>query len=92
MFNQNQVPLGSLSDMVNRNSLRAINLESGKLALAPKPNQDTPLMEEARVLMGNDVWEHAYYLKYQNRRPDYIAAAWNVFNWHAIEERFKRAM
>jgi Fe-Mn family superoxide dismutase len=61
----------------------------GKLALTSKPNQDTPLMDGQRVLMGNDVWEHAYYLKYQNRRPDYLAAWWNVVNWDAVNKRFK---
>jgi len=64
---------------------------SGKLALAARPNQDTPLMEGGRVLMGNDVWEHAYYLKYQNRRADYLAAWWNVVNWDAVAARYAQA-
>jgi Fe-Mn family superoxide dismutase len=63
----------------------------GKLALASKPNQDTPLMEGKRVLLGNDVWEHAYYLKYQNRRPDYLAAWWNVVHWERIAARYAAA-
>ncbi len=64
---------------------------SGKLALVSKPNQDTPLMDGQRVLMGNDVWEHAYYLKYQNRRPDYLKAWWNVVNWNVVSERYAAA-
>ena len=64
---------------------------SGKLALASKPNQDTPLMDGQRVLMGNDVWEHAYYLKYQNRRPDYLKAWWNVLDWGKIGARYAAA-
>ncbi len=63
----------------------------GKLALAAKPNQDTPLMDGQRVLMGNDVWEHAYYLKYQNRRPDYLKAWWNVLDWDRIGQRYAAA-
>ncbi len=61
----------------------------GKLALVTRPNQDTPLMDGQRVLMGNDVWEHAYYLKYQNRRPEYIAAWWNVVNWDRVAEGYR---
>jgi superoxide dismutase, Fe-Mn family len=64
---------------------------SGKLALVTRPNQDTPLMEGQRVLMGNDVWEHAYYLKYQNRRPEYLKAWWNVLDWNRINERYAAA-
>jgi superoxide dismutase, Fe-Mn family len=63
----------------------------GKLALVTKPNQDTPLMEGQRVLMGNDVWEHAYYLKYQNRRPDYLKAWWNVVDWGKVADRYAAA-
>jgi Fe-Mn family superoxide dismutase len=64
---------------------------NGKLALTSRPNQDTPLMDGGRVLMGNDVWEHAYYLKYQNRRPDYLAAWWNVVNWDKVAARYAAA-
>src|SRR4051794_38337010 len=65
--------------------------KDGKLALESKPNQDTPLMDGQRALLGNDVWEHAYYLKYQNRRPDYLKAWWNVVNWQKIGERYAAA-
>ncbi|MBX6746672.1 MAG: superoxide dismutase, partial [Acetobacteraceae bacterium] len=64
---------------------------NGKLALTSRPNQDTPLMDGGRVLMGNDVWEHAYYLKYQNRRPDYLAAWWNVVDWDKVASRYAAA-
>ena len=63
----------------------------GRLALAARPNQDTPLLEGGRALLGNDVWEHAYYLKYQNRRADYLAAWWNVLDWPAVEARYAAA-
>lgn len=63
----------------------------GKLALETKPNQDTPLMDGKMVLMGNDVWEHAYYLKYQNRRGDYLGAWWNVVDWSKLGERYAAA-
>jgi Fe-Mn family superoxide dismutase len=65
--------------------------KDGKLALETRPNQDTPLMEGKRVLMGNDVWEHAYYLMYQNRRPDYLKAWWNTVNWTKVGERYAAA-
>jgi Fe-Mn family superoxide dismutase len=63
----------------------------GKLAIVAKPNQDTPLMDGVRVLMGNDVWEHAYYLRYQNRRAEYTRNWWNVVNWTKVGERYAAA-
>lgn len=66
-----------------------------KLVVSSTPNQDSPLMDIVEVkgtpILGMDVWEHAYYLKYQNRRPDYIAAFWNVVNWDAVAELYKKA-
>ncbi len=64
---------------------------AGALAITTRPGQDTPLMDGARVLMGNDVWEHAYYLRYQNRRADYLASWWNVLNWEKIAARYAAA-
>ena len=65
--------------------------KSGKLAIESTPNQDTPAMEGKTPVLGCDVWEHAYYLKYNNRRPDYVTAWWNVVNWTDIARRFERA-
>jgi Fe-Mn family superoxide dismutase len=63
----------------------------GRLSIETRPNQDTPLMDGKRALFGNDVWEHAYYLKYQNRRADYLKAWWNTVNWSKIDERYAAA-
>jgi Fe-Mn family superoxide dismutase len=63
--------------------------DGGKLSITSTPNQDNPLMEGKSAILGVDVWEHAYYLKYQNRRPDYVKAWWDVVNWNAVAERFK---
>jgi Fe-Mn family superoxide dismutase len=67
----------------------------GKVQVSSTPNQDNPLMDVADVkgtpILGMDVWEHAYYLKYQNKRPDYIAAFWNVVDWNAVADRYTKA-
>ena len=70
-------------------------VKDGKLEVTSTPNQDNPLMDVAEVkgtpVLGVDVWEHAYYLKYQNRRPEYLAAFWNVVNWKKVNEHFEKA-
>jgi len=65
--------------------------QSGKLQALSTANQDSPFMDGMYPVMGNDVWEHAYYLKYQNRRPDYLGAWWNVVNWDEVARRFQQA-
>ena len=67
-------------------------MSSGKLSVTSTPNQDSPLMEGKTPLLGCDVWEHAYYLKYQNMRADYMNAWWNVVNWKEVSKRFEDAM
>lgn len=71
-------------------------VKGGELVVTSTPNQDNPLMDVAEVkgtpILGIDVWEHAYYLKYQNRRNEYLAAIWNVLNWEEISRRFKLAI
>jgi Fe-Mn family superoxide dismutase len=62
--------------------------QGGKLKVITTPNQDSPLSQGLYPILGNDVWEHAYYLKYQNRRPEYLAAWWNVVNWAEVNKRF----
>ena len=91
--------LEKLQSDLNANGLRVFGsgwtlvtvTRDGKLALETKPNQDLVLMDGKRVLFGNDVWEHAYYLHYQNRRADYLKAWWNVVNWNALNERYAAA-
>jgi len=66
-------------------------IKDGKLAVDSTPNQDNPIMSGSKPVMGLDVWEHAYYLKYQNRRPDYIEAWWNVVNWDGVAQNYATA-
>jgi Fe-Mn family superoxide dismutase len=66
-------------------------VSGGKLEVIARPNQDSPLMEGKVPILGVDVWEHAYYLKYQNRRPDYLAAWWNTIHWAAVADRYRAA-
>lgn len=71
-------------------------VKDGKLEVSSTPNQDNPLMDVAEVkgtpILGIDVWEHAYYLKYQNKRPDYLKAVWNVINWKKVAEHYEKAI
>jgi superoxide dismutase, Fe-Mn family len=66
-------------------------LDGDKVAIVSTPNQNSPLTDGKTPLFGNDVWEHAYYLKYQNKRPDYLKATWNVVNWDKVAERYAAA-
>ncbi|OIJ16733.1 superoxide dismutase [Anaerobacillus alkalilacustris] len=66
-------------------------VDNGKVAVTSTPNQDTPIMEGKTPILGLDVWEHAYYLNYQNKRPDYISAFWNVVNWDEVSKRYSAA-
>ena len=66
-------------------------VNNGEIEVTSTPNQDSPLMEGKTPILGLDVWEHAYYLNYQNRRPDYISAFWNVVDWNAVEKRYQEA-
>ena len=95
--------LGGLADFRNRFNAASMGVfgsgwafvtvaPSGALAITTKPNQDNPLMDGQRVLMGNDVWEHAYYLRYQNRRNEYVGNWWNILNWDRISERYAAAV
>ena len=65
---------------------------AGKLEIISTANQDNPLMEGSYPVMGNDLWEHAYYLMYQNRRAEYLTAWWNVVNWDAVNQRYAKAI
>lgn len=68
-----------------------LSVSGGELELSSTPNQDSPLMEGKTPILGLDVWEHAYYLKYQNKRPDYISSFWNVVNWDEVSKRYSQA-
>jgi len=65
--------------------------QNGKLVVSSTPNQDNPIMDGLTPILGLDVWEHAYYLKYQNKRPDYISAFWSVVNWDEVNNRYQAA-
>jgi Fe-Mn family superoxide dismutase len=91
--------IGSLDDLKSKLQAAAVGQfgsgwgwlckdSGGKLSIVATPNQDTPLMQGKTPILGVDVWEHAYFLKYQNRRPDYVTAWWNVVNWDRVAARF----
>ena len=93
--------LGSFKEFVEKFNTAATNqfgsgwawlvVDGGKLAVINLPNQDSPLIDGKTPILGLDVWEHAYYLKYQNRRPEYIEAFWNLVNWEAVAKRWEAA-
>lgn len=97
-----EVAFGSFEDFQKKFEETATNqfgsgwawlyVDGGKLLLKGYPNQDSPMMEGKTPIFGVDVWEHAYYLKYQNKRPDYLKAFWNVVNWNEVERRFGEAL
>ncbi|MEH7501848.1 superoxide dismutase [Neobacillus drentensis] len=68
-----------------------LSVSGGEIEVSSTPNQDSPLMEGKTPILGLDVWEHAYYLKYQNKRPDYISSFWNVVNWDEVSKRYSQA-
>ncbi|MEH6945295.1 superoxide dismutase [Bacillus sp. JJ722] len=68
-----------------------LSVSNGEIEISSTPNQDSPVMEGKTPILGLDVWEHAYYLNYQNRRPDYISSFWNVVNWDEVEKRYQAA-
>jgi Fe-Mn family superoxide dismutase len=68
-----------------------LSVSGGELEVSSTPNQDSPIMEGKTPILGLDVWEHAYYLKYQNKRPDYISSFWNVVNWDEVSKRYNQA-
>ncbi|MFP5299328.1 MAG: superoxide dismutase, partial [Actinomycetota bacterium] len=82
---------GKVFDDGNANPWVADLDRDGKLEVINRPNQDSPLMDGLTPIMGIDVWEHAYYLNYQNRRPDYLEAWWNVVNWDEVNRRYTSA-
>jgi Fe-Mn family superoxide dismutase len=92
---------GSLDDLKQKVTDAAVNqfgsgwgwlvVDGGQLAVISTPNQDSPVIDGKVPVLGVDVWEHAYYLKYQNRRPDYVAAWWNVVNWDEVARRYQEA-
>jgi Fe-Mn family superoxide dismutase len=84
--------LGSAATSLFGSGWAWLAVANGKLEIAGRPNQDSPLMEQRIPILGIDVWEHAYYLKYQNRRPDYVTAWWNVVNWQAVARRYETAL
>jgi superoxide dismutase, Fe-Mn family len=93
--------LGSFKEFKDKFTEAAVNqfgsgwawlvVNSGKLEVINRPNQDSPIMDGLTPVLGLDVWEHAYYLNYQNRRPDYIEAWWNVVNWDEVTKRYEAA-
>ena len=91
LLSPNSEEKGEVVDKIKEQwgSLAWLVVNNGQLEIVTTPNQDNPLTEGKTPILGLDVWEHAYYLKYQNKRPDYISAFWNVVNWEKVDELYK---
>ncbi len=91
-FDQFRQDFSSAATLLFGSGWAWLTLAEGKLEIVVTPNQDSPLSQGKKPIIGLDVWEHAYYLKYQNRRPDYIEAFFSIINWNKVNEHFENAM
>jgi superoxide dismutase, Fe-Mn family len=84
-------PTGAIAEVIHKKFVWLVRSANGDIEITSTPNQDNPLTEGHYPILGNDVWEHAYYLKYQNRRPEYLKQWWNTVNWEEVNKRYAEA-